>query len=88
MLSSGDPDEPGAITDLRHPISDFPDRLVDSVRAQRSAVQNATIDGSAYVTVGVYIAEYDTGYFEAFPLAETDSHADCDPDGPHARRAR
>jgi hypothetical protein len=56
-----------------HPITDFPERLVDSVLAGTSAIQNATIDGSDYVTVGVYIAEYDSGYFEAFPLAETQS---------------
>jgi signal transduction histidine kinase len=74
VLSPNDPSQSGdRITDLRHPLTDFPDRLVDSVRAQRTVVQNATIDGSDYVTVGVYIAEYDAGYFEAFPLAETDS---------------
>ncbi len=72
-----DPIQPGrtdgGVTDLRHPLTDFPDPLVESVRVRRSAVQNATIDGSDYVTVGVYIAEYDTGYFEAFPLADTES---------------
>jgi signal transduction histidine kinase len=73
VLSSTVPDAPRAITDLRHPLSDFPEQLVDSVRAGASATQNATIDGASYVTVGVYIAEHDTGYFEAFPLADTES---------------
>ena len=73
VLSSADPTAPRASTSVLHPITDFPERLVDSVVAGTSALQNATIDGSDYVTVGVYIAEYDSGYFEAFPLAETQS---------------
>jgi two-component system, OmpR family, sensor histidine kinase MtrB len=73
VLSSGDPAAPRASTSVLHPITDFPERLVDSVRDGTSALQNADIDGSSYVTVGVYIAEYDTGYFEAFPLAGTES---------------
>jgi two-component system, OmpR family, sensor histidine kinase MtrB len=73
VLSSGDPAAPRASTSVLHPITDFPERLVDSVRDGASALQNADIDGSSYVTVGVYIAEYDTGYFEAFPLAGTES---------------
>ena len=73
VLSSSEPDAPRAITDLRHPLGDFPERLVESVRTGTSAIQNAAIDGADYVTVGVYIAEYDAGYFEAFPLEETES---------------
>jgi signal transduction histidine kinase len=73
VLSFSDPTVPGASTSLLHPISDFPERLVDTVRRGNSAVQNTTIDGAAFVTVGVYIAEHDTGYFEAFPLDETES---------------
>jgi len=73
VLSSADPTAPRASTSVLHPITDFPERLVDSILAGTSALQNATIDGSDYVTVGVYIAEYDSGYFEAFPLAETQS---------------
>ncbi len=71
VLGSGDPAAPRASTNVLRPITSFPEQLVDSVWAGTSALQNATIDGSDYVTVGVYIAEYDTGYFEAFPLAET-----------------
>ena len=73
VLSSGDPSAPRASTSVLHPIGDFPDRLVASVRTGSSAVQNAAIDGSDYLTVGVYIAEHDTGYYEAFPLEETES---------------
>jgi len=73
VLSSGDPTAPRASTSVLHPIADFPDRLVESVEANNSGVQNASIDGSEFLTVGVYIAEYDTGYYEAFPLDETES---------------
>jgi two-component system sensor histidine kinase MtrB len=71
-LSSADPDEPeDAVTDNRHPVEDFPVRVIDAVRAGRSATQYAEIDGSDYVTVGVHIAKHDAGYFEAFPLETT-----------------
>jgi signal transduction histidine kinase len=74
VLSSNDPEQPESIiTDVRHPLSDFPSTLVESVQSGTSAVQNATIDGSDFITVGVYIAEYDTGYYEAFPLAQTEA---------------
>ncbi len=73
VLSSRDPSAPRASTSLLHPITDFPEPLVDAVRAGVSGQQNAAIDGSSYVVVGVYIAEYDTGYFEAFPLSDTES---------------
>lgn len=72
VLDSTDPTR-RASTSVLHPVTDFPERLVDSVRSGTSALQNANIDGSDYVTVGVYIAEYDSGYFEAFPLADTES---------------
>jgi signal transduction histidine kinase len=71
VLSSGDPTAPRASTNVLRPITAFPEQLIDSVWGGTSALQNATIEGSDYVTVGVYIAEYDTGFFEAFPLAET-----------------
>jgi signal transduction histidine kinase len=73
VLNSADPAAPRAITDLRHPITDFPVSLVDAVRQGQSATQNATIDGASYIAVGVHIAEYDIGYYEAFPLADTES---------------
>ncbi|HSL73364.1 MAG TPA: HAMP domain-containing sensor histidine kinase [Ilumatobacteraceae bacterium] len=73
VLNSTDPTAPRAITDSRHPITDFPERLVDAVHLGQSATQNTTVDGGDYIAVGVYIAEHDTGYFEAFPLAGTES---------------
>jgi len=72
-LNSADPAAPRAITDLRHPITDFPASLVAAVRQGQSATQSATIDGSGFITVGVHIAEYDIGYYEAFPLADTET---------------
>ena len=72
VLSSIDPAAPQVGTDARHPISDFPDRLVDAVRGQGNGTQYAEIDGDTYVTVGVYIAPHDTGYFEAFPADTTE----------------
>jgi signal transduction histidine kinase len=71
-------DQPGApiveitSTDLTHPITDFPQRLIDAVGGGRAATQFVTIDGSDYITVGVAIAEHETGYFEAFPLSSTE----------------
>ncbi len=73
VLSSIEPDAPGPVgTDLRHTVDDFPDRLVDAVRAQGNGVQFSEIDGDTYVTVGVYITPHNTGYFEAFPLNSTE----------------
>lgn len=73
VLTSAGPLNDRALTDLLHPLTDFPDELVDSVRSGSSATQNAAIDGADYVTVGVHIAEYDASYFEAFPLEGTES---------------
>ena len=73
VLNSIEPGGDRALTDLRHPLTDFPEPLVDAVRARRSAIQNESVDGAPYVMVGVYIAEYDAGYFEAFPLENTES---------------
>jgi len=73
VLSSGDVDESDAASDQLYTIAEFPTRLVDAVRANKSGTQNAKIDGEDYVTVGIYIAEYDTGYYEAFPLEETET---------------
>ena len=71
-------DTPGApineitATDFTHPITDFPQRLIDAVGAGRSATQFVTIDGSDYIAVGVAIAAHETGYFETFPLSSTE----------------
>ena len=45
---------------------------MDTVWAGRSATEFTSIDGDDFVTVGVAIAEHDTGYFEAFPLRSTE----------------
>ena len=73
VLSSSNPAAPRASTSVLHPVTDFPERLVDAVRSGDAAVQLSTIQGAPYITVGVNIAEYDTGYFEAFPLEGTES---------------
>ena len=73
VLSSGDVEQSDAASDQLYTISEFPTRLVDAVRAKKTGTQNAEIDSEDYVTVGIYIAEYDTGYYEAFPLDETES---------------
>lgn len=70
-LSSTDPDAPSAATDVRRPVDVFPVRLVSAVGAGRSATEWVEIDGATFVTVGVYLAEHDTGYFEAFPAETT-----------------
>ena len=72
LTSSRDPSLRAA-TDQRFTLRDFPERLVDAVRAGDTAVQIDTIGGSQYLAVGVHIAEYEASYFEAFPLADTES---------------
>ncbi len=71
VLSSVVPGAPNTSTDDLRQASDFPDPLVDAVRAGEAGTQFAEIEGEPYVTVGVYIAEHETGYFEAFPLDGT-----------------
>jgi len=71
VLASSQEDE--IRSDLTHPLTEFPRRLVDTVWAGRSAVEFASINGDEFITVGVAIAEHDTGYFEAFPLRSTEN---------------
>ncbi len=70
VLSASENDE--VRSDLTHPLAEFPRRMVDTVWAGRSAVEFASINGDDFITVGVAIAEHDTGYFEAFPLRSTE----------------
>ncbi len=72
VLSSIDPSSPSVQTATTHPITDFPDRLVDAVRGRGYGTQYIKIDGETFVTVGIYIAPHDTGYFEAFPVRSTE----------------
>jgi signal transduction histidine kinase len=73
VLNSAEPEAPRAVTDVQHPISDFPDRLVARVRAEGTGTQYSEIDGDVYSTVGIYIARHNTGYYEAFPASTTDT---------------
>jgi len=70
VLSSDDQTLAG--TDTIHPISEFPDRLIDAVRASGYGTQYTEIDGETYVAVGIYIAPHEVGYFEAFPVSGTE----------------
>jgi two-component system sensor histidine kinase MtrB len=71
-LASQDPNARNTATDSVHPISDFPQLVVDKVWAGGSATQFTTLDGDPYFVVGIAIAEQHTGYFEAFPLNSTE----------------
>ncbi len=62
-----------AATDQRYTLNDLPERLVDAVRGGATAVQIDAISGTEYMVVGVHIAEYETSYFEAFPLDDTET---------------
>ncbi len=67
-----DPAARRACTDCVVQISDYPDRLVQQVARGGNGTQHARINGDDYVVVGVYIGAHDTGYFEAFPLRDTE----------------
>ena len=73
VLSSTSPTAPATQTDTTHPLSDFPDKVVDRVRSGGSAIQYASVDGDDYATVGVYIRRHGTGYYESFPATNEDS---------------
>ncbi|NND74310.1 MAG: HAMP domain-containing histidine kinase [Ilumatobacter sp.] len=71
-LGSAVPDSPRACTDCVVQLGDYPERLVDEVLRGGNATQYASINGDDYVVVGVYIGAHDTGYFEVFPLRDTE----------------
>jgi two-component system, OmpR family, sensor histidine kinase MtrB len=54
-------------------IDRFPTELRNSVSNGVTAQQRFEIDGKPYLGIGVYIAAADAGYFEAFPLEETEA---------------
>ncbi len=58
---------PQAQTDVTHPLSDFPNELVEQVRTGGSGIQYTSLDGDDFVTVGVFIRRHDTAYLEALP---------------------
>jgi two-component system sensor histidine kinase MtrB len=56
----------------RYSYDTFPRELRDAVEAGISAVQRFSLGDEHYVGVGIHIAEFDAGYFEAFQLATTE----------------
>jgi signal transduction histidine kinase len=71
-LGSADPDARQVGTDALRTIEQMPRRLVETVQRGGNGLQYATIAGDDYIVVGVYIGAHDTGYFEAFPLRDTE----------------
>jgi hypothetical protein len=60
-------------TDQRFPDAILPDDLVTNVKAGNYGLQRFEANDDPYLGVGIYIAEFDSLYFEGFPLATTDS---------------
>ena len=54
--------------DIRYTQQVFPPQLVASTLAGATSRQRFSVDGQPYMAVGVYIAEINAAYFEAFPL--------------------
>lgn len=46
----------------------FPPELKTTVDEQRSGVQRFRYDGDTFIGVGIFLAEFDAEYYEAFPL--------------------
>jgi signal transduction histidine kinase len=59
-------------TDPRRDESLLPAQLLSAVGRGESGAQRFVIEGKPYLVVGVYVAEFDATYFEAFPLSTTD----------------
>jgi signal transduction histidine kinase len=64
--------EPSLNSRVGYGVTEFPAELRDAVATGRSGRQQFVLDGDPYLGVGVYIAGYDTGYLEAFPLDDTE----------------
>jgi two-component system, OmpR family, sensor histidine kinase MtrB len=64
--------EPQLQTRLGFGLDQFPTELRAAVTDGRSAQQRFELDGDPFLGVGVHIAAYDTSYFEAFPLEDTE----------------
>jgi two-component system sensor histidine kinase MtrB len=54
-------------SDLNSPVA-FPEELIAWVEEHRSGTQRFTFNGKQYIGVGLYLAEVDAKYYEAFPL--------------------
>ena len=58
-------------SDLNSPDA-FPTELQAAVEGQRSGLQRFSFNGDHFIGVGVYLAEVDADYYEAFPLESTE----------------
>lgn len=58
-------------TDQRRDENTLPAELFAAVGRGTSGVQRFDLDGKPYLVTGIYIAEFDSTYFEAFPLDTT-----------------
>lgn len=63
---------PEKSTDPQFTLDDLPGELVTAVIGGRSGQQQFGLRGEPYLAVGYYIGEFDTAYFEAFPLTSTE----------------
>jgi len=59
-------------TDVRFQEGALPPELFAAVRGGSTGVQRFEAFGLPYLAVGVYVAEFDSAYFEVFPLETTD----------------
>jgi signal transduction histidine kinase len=59
-------------SDQRFPDDLLPADLVTNVAARRYGLQGFEANGEPFLGAGIYIAEFDSLYFEGFPLAATD----------------
>ena len=68
IMSTGGP----ITTDVRFTGDVLPADLIANVEAGRYGMQRFEANGEPFLGVGIWIAEFDAEYFEAFPLASTD----------------
>lgn len=61
-------------TDFSHSDEDFPVELLAAVANGRSAQQRYELDGEPFVAVGIDMPAYNARYFEALPMASTESN--------------
>lgn len=59
-------------SDQRFPDDVLPTDLVTNVKAGNYGLQRFEANGEPFLGAGIYIAEFDTLYFEGFPLEATD----------------
>jgi two-component system sensor histidine kinase MtrB len=59
-------------SDVRFPEAVLPTALVTNVKAGGYGLQSFEANGEPFLGAGIYIAAFDSWYFEAFPLEATD----------------